>query len=120
MFAPVQDVNTYLSDSPLTVTTTSTPTTTDHHLVAAVVVPVVAVIVVAALLALVMVLLFLFYARRSAPMPNNDFNVRLNPHEVEEFIEETLTSGDGGGQPFLQQRTIAREVCWWVCHHFFT
>ena len=108
----------YLSDSSLTVTTTSTPTMTDHHSVAAIVVPIVAFILVAALIALVMVLFILFYVRRrKGPMPNNDFNVRLNPHEVEVFMEETLTSGDGEGQPFLQQRTIAREVCWWVCNH---
>ena len=57
---------------------------------------------------------FLVYRRRwrkhsSTSLSEKD-NGRMTMAEIEDDLEITMSSGSGGGKPFLQQRTIAKEV----------
>lgn len=60
------------------------------------------------------VLGLLVYRRRwrkhpSAFLSEKD-NGRMTMAEIDDDLEITMSSGSGGGKPFLQQRTIAKEV----------
>ena len=57
---------------------------------------------------------FLVYRRRwrqhsSSSLSEKD-NGRITMAEIDDDLEFTMSSGSGGGKPFLQQRTIAKEV----------
>jgi activin receptor type-1 len=79
---------------------------------AAIVVPLVAFAAVLVVITIIIIgVTRLYNKRKTSDVNSTGFNVDLNPGKVEQYLEEvTFTSGEGGGQPFLQQRTIAREI----------
>nr|QZX63225.1 TGF-beta receptor type-1 isoform 1 [Halisarca dujardinii] len=85
----------------LTITTAAPPR--NDSLIPAIIVPL---LTVAALLVMIALCVICFFCYRK---PKKRATIVVQ--KVEEYMEEvTMTSGDGGGKPFLQQRTIAREI----------